>query len=91
MLAYFAIVGIGFDRAVQIRHQGSVTLTEEQIKDIDEVSRVLKEAGVIDQPFIFRLFCKFTGAAAVLCRRMKPLVGGHGLQGDYKRAQDQNP
>ena len=64
VLAYFAIVGVLdltglFKSDIKV----PVTLTEEQIKDIDEVSRVLKEAGVIDQPFIFRLFCKFTGAA----------------------------
>jgi len=62
-LAYFGIVG-GLDLTGLFRSDTKVpvTLTAEQIKDVDEVARVLKKAGVIDQPMIFSLYCKVTGS-----------------------------
>ncbi len=64
VLAYFLIVGaLDFTGLFKSDIKVPVTLNEEQVKDISEVSRVLKEAGVIEQPIIFRLFCKLTGVA----------------------------
>lgn len=39
-----------------------VTLTEEQCNNTAEVAKVLKQAGVIDHPLLFRLYCKMTKA-----------------------------
>lgn len=62
LLAYFLIVGVlDLTGLFKSDTKVPVTITEEQIKDVSEVSRILKEAGIIDQPFIFSLFCKFTG------------------------------
>ncbi|MDD2361401.1 MAG: endolytic transglycosylase MltG [Oscillospiraceae bacterium] len=63
LFAYFGVVG-GLDLTGLFKSDTKVpvTLTAEQVKDVDEVARVLKEAGVIDQPMIFSLFCKLTGS-----------------------------
>ena len=39
-----------------------ITVTEEQCKNTGEVAKILHEAGVIDHPVFFTLFCKLTGA-----------------------------
>ena len=63
VLAYFGIVG-GLDMTGLFKSdlKVPVTLTKDQIKDTGEVARVLHEAGVIDQPMIFSLYCRLTGA-----------------------------
>ena len=62
VLAYYLIAGVidytGINKSdVKV----PVTLTAEQAKDTAEVARVLEKAGVIDRPFIFRLYCKLAG------------------------------
>ncbi|MDD3693361.1 MAG: endolytic transglycosylase MltG [Oscillospiraceae bacterium] len=62
VLAYFMIVGgLDYTGINKSDTKVPVTLTAEQAGDTAEVARVLKEAGVIDQPLIFRLYCKLKG------------------------------
>ncbi|NLN81486.1 MAG: endolytic transglycosylase MltG [Clostridiales bacterium] len=63
-LAYYLIVG-ALDMTGLFRSdiKVPVTLTSEQAKDISQVAKELKKAGVIEQPFMFELYCKLTGAA----------------------------
>lgn len=57
-LAYFLIAGgidlTGLNKSDEVV---PVTLSAEQCKSTATVAKVLKEAGVIDQPFIFELYC----------------------------------
>ncbi|HIW73872.1 MAG TPA: endolytic transglycosylase MltG [Firmicutes bacterium] len=63
ILAYFVVAGVldltGLNKSDT---KVPVTLTEEDCEDTGTVARILKEAGVIDQPLIFRLYCKLTQA-----------------------------
>ena len=63
VLAYFVIAG-GLDLTGLNKSDVKVpvTLTEEDCKSTKKVAQILKEAGIIDQPFIFELYCKFTKA-----------------------------
>ena len=63
VLAYFLIAG-GLDLTGLNKSDKKVpvTLTEEDCKSTASVAKVLKKAGVIDQPLIFELYCKFTDA-----------------------------
>lgn len=62
-MAYFMIVG-ALDMTGLFRSETKVpvTLTAEQAKDTGKIAQILKKAGVIEQPLIFQLFCKITGA-----------------------------
>lgn len=63
ILAYFAVAGVldltGLNKSDT---KVPVTLTEEDCQDTAKVAEILEEAGVIDQPLIFRLYCTITGA-----------------------------
>ena len=63
ILAYFAVAGVldltGLNKS---ETKVPVTLTEADCEDTAAVAQILKDAGVIDQPLIFRLYCMLTKA-----------------------------
>lgn len=63
VLAYFVIAG-GLDLTGLNKSDVKVpvTLTEEDCKSTKKVAQILEKAGIIDQPFIFEMYCKFTKA-----------------------------
>lgn len=61
LLAVFLIVcGLDVTGLNKSDTKVPVTLTEEQCNNTAEVAKVLKEAGIIDHPLLFRLYCKMT-------------------------------
>lgn len=61
VLAYFAITG-GIDIIALNKPSNVVDVEIPRGASTQTVARVLKEGGLIDQPLIFRLYSKFTGA-----------------------------
>lgn len=63
LLAVFLIVcGIDITGLNKSDTKVPVTITEEQSNNTAEIAKVLKEAGIIDHPLLFRLYCRITKA-----------------------------
>lgn len=63
VLAYFLVAGaLDLTGLNKSETKVSVTLTEADCEDTGKVAKILKDAGVIDQPLIFRLYCMLTKA-----------------------------
>ena len=59
LLAFYLIVGIN-DMFGLVKEPMEVVVTLEKDTDLDEVTRILEENGVVDYPFFFKLYANFT-------------------------------
>ncbi len=59
LLAFYLIVGIN-DMFGLVKEPMEVVVTLEKDADLDDVTRILEENGVVDYPFFFRLYASFT-------------------------------
>jgi len=59
LLAFYLIVGIN-DMFGLVKEPMEVVVTLEDGADLDEVTKILEENGVVDYPFFFKLYANFT-------------------------------
>jgi len=81
ILIFVGITGsidlLGFNKSEAIVR---VTITQEHCDDTAKLAKLLDENGIIDQPFMFNLYCKFTDKTAFSPREDVPLQASMGYE-----------